>query len=383
MSLIQHLSNPELDGHLGRNRCTDKPCRIRAQNDLEAVGVWLKEYAHKPTTYRSYKKEAERLILWSLIERHIPFSSLMREDLEAYVQFLADPKPHQVWCGPKGSRARRREDPSWRPFVGPLSPSTRDTAISIIDSLFGYLVSAAYLQHNPLGLMRRKSARKSRLEAAQAQLSERILEDDEWHAMLVTLHATPETSARERDEKARLRFLVALLFLTGLRIHELETHTWGAFAQIRGDCWLWVQGKGDRLGKVPVNEELLGEITRFRRHLKLPDLPQRDETGAIIPSWHSERPLCARQMSNLLKALALRTAQTFRHDPAKSRKLQSFSPHWLRHLSASWQDRVGIRFGHIKANHRHRSDDTTRRYVHALDKERHEDMGKLRLFTPL
>ena len=41
------------------------------------------------------------------------------------------------------------------------------------------------------------------------------------------------------------------------------------------------------------------------------------------------------------------------------------------------QDRAGIKFKHIQANHRHGSEETTRRYVHAFDEERHLDMEKL------
>jgi hypothetical protein len=41
------------------------------------------------------------------------------------------------------------------------------------------------------------------------------------------------------------------------------------------------------------------------------------------------------------------------------------------------QDRAGVSFKHIRANHRHENDETTRRYVHAIDKERHQDMQKL------
>jgi integrase len=380
VSLIKQLDNLTLDGTQGNNRCLPESCQISARNDLEAIRCWLSEYELKPTTHRAYQKEAERLLLWSVLERRKPLSSLGRDDFETYWQFLSNPEPRHVWCGPKGSRVRRREDPSWRPFVGPLSPSAKDTALAIIDSLMGYLVSASYLKFNPLSLMRRKTRQQNRFDARKVTISERILEDDEWQALLTTLHALPELSSRERDEKARLRWLVAVLFLLGLRINELETHTWRSFAQVRGDWWFWVKGKGDKLGKVPVNEELLHEMIRFRRHLRLPDLPSPDETGAIVPSWQSNKPLSGRQMSHLLKSLATQASAHFADEPAKMAKLKRFSPHWLRHLSASWQDRAGIRFGHIKANHRHQSDETTRRYVHAIDKERHDDMAKLKLF---
>lgn len=43
--------------------------------------------------------------------------------------------------------------------------------------------------------------------------------------------------------------------------------------------------------------------------------------------------------------------------------------YWLRHLSATIQDRADIEFRHIRANHRHEDDETTRVNVHCLDNE--------------
>ncbi|MEI6805834.1 MAG: site-specific integrase, partial [Myxococcaceae bacterium] len=148
------------------------------------------------------------------------------------------------------------------------------------------------------------------------------------------------------------------------------THTFGHFRQIQDDWWFFVTGKGDKSAKIPVNDDLLNELMRFRRQLRLSELPEPDERYPLIPSWRSQGSLSTRQMSSLIKNLALKT---------DIEKLKKLSPHWLRHHSASMQDRAGIRFTHIKANHRHENDQTTRRYVHSLDKERHEEMQKLKL----
>ena len=64
---------------------------------------------------------------------------------------------------------------------------------------------------------------------------------------------------------------------------------------------------------------------------------------------------------------------------AKKSKLESLSPHWLRHLSASHQDQVGISGTIIQANHRHGSFSTTRIYLHAEDKIRANEMEKLKM----
>ncbi len=83
-------------------------------------------------------------------------------------------------------------------------------------------------------------------------------------------------------------------------------------------------------------------------------------------------------MSNLIKELAKQAAQYFLNEPQIQQKLLRFSPHWLRHLSASAQDLAGISFTHIKHNLRHQNEQTTRQYVHAHDDERHQDMEKLK-----
>ena len=65
-----------LDGHAGTNRATGGIAQIAAANDFEAIRAWLARVADKRTTIDSYRKEAERLLLWSLVELGKPLSSL-------------------------------------------------------------------------------------------------------------------------------------------------------------------------------------------------------------------------------------------------------------------------------------------------------------------
>jgi len=85
-------------------------------------------------------------------------------------------------------------------------------------------------------------------------------------------------------------------------------------------------------------------------------------------------------MNKLLKKVALLAVEQYPNNKEKAQKLRKFSAHWLRHMSASMQDKMGVSFKHIRANLRHENDETTRRYVHALDEERHNDMQKLTMF---
>lgn len=372
------ISVSHLSGEKGTNRETEKHCQIHAKNDYEAIQCWLNEYRQKVTTYRVYQKESERLLLWAIFQCEKPLSSLDRDDFEIYFKFLDDPQPSHIWCAKDQGRGRKRGALAWRPFVSGLSVSAKQTAISSIDSLFNYLVDARYLSFNPLSLIRKRRIRKP-MQSSCISLQDRMLDIEEWYAMLDTLDNFPENSDIQKHEKERLRFLVHILYFLGLRIHELATHTWSSFCKIENEWWFYVIGKGDKEGMIPVCDEFLRSIISYRAFLKKSPYPNIEEHTPIICSLTSGEAITPRQMNKLLKRLAIETTNKFQNNSEKVRKLKKFSAHWLRHLSASMQDRAGIKFKHIKENHRHENDDTTRKYVHSINKERHHDMQKMKL----
>jgi len=190
----------------------------------------------------------------------------------------------------------------------------------------------------------------------------------------------PETPSSAQFEKYRLRFIIEILCLLGLRVGELTTHTWNAFREEEGAWWFFVLGKGDKPGKIPVNEELLSAIKRYRLFMGLSPLPNPEDTIPIITPWHGKKPISSSHINKALKRLAIQTADIyFANQPYKHEKLKGFSAHWLRHLSASMQDQAGISFTIIQANMRHKSGETTRQYIHAMDRKRHEEMNKIKL----
>src|SRR3546814_7750975 len=77
-------------------------------------------YHDSSHTFRSYRKEATRLLLWATQVRGKPVSSLTREDVIAYEAFLA--QPPATWCD--DGLARRGEHR--RLFVGPLAERSEE-----------------------------------------------------------------------------------------------------------------------------------------------------------------------------------------------------------------------------------------------------------------
>jgi site-specific recombinase XerD len=347
-------------------------CKIRAGNDVEAMERWLDEYFDKPATFRTYKKEAERFLVWCAYARATNLMSLNRDDVEAYIQFLRNPTPKDMWCGPRKKRDTKR----WYPFAGPLQESAINTALASLNSMMSYLVDARYLDFNPFSLVRKKNRFHQRLSEHVFSVHERILEEAEWRALLQTIEEEPEHEDIARFKKNRLRFLIAVLFLLGLRVDEVSKARFSDFRKMQGKWWFFVRGKGDRLGKIPVNSSLLQAIFSYRHANTWVPLPDNDDSFLIV-SINKNKALTVRQISNLIKDLAYKTAQKFEEHSPSWVKLRKFSPHWLRHLSASRQDLAGISFTNIKSNLRHQSEQTTRIYVHAYDDERHKDMEKL------
>jgi hypothetical protein len=67
-------------------RAHPEKCLLMAGNDHEAIAAWLASKRRTTddkelsATQRSYRKEAERLLLWAILERKKALSSLSVED---------------------------------------------------------------------------------------------------------------------------------------------------------------------------------------------------------------------------------------------------------------------------------------------------------------
>ena len=362
MTLLLQLPKtfkPKVD--LDKSIVNPNDCQIDADNDLRAVQAWLNRY-DKKTTYRAYKKEVERFILWCICERGLYLHELKVNDFEAYFKFLQNPSVR------------------WSDKIEkPLCKSSLILSIRIIGSFMSYLTNANYLKANPMKLLKTSQLLKQQVEERKYQVWSRMLEEDEWLAIQNTLANLPEETERPIDYKLKVQFLFALLYLLGLRIHEVANHTWGAFRKLNGQWWFMALGKGDRLGHIPVNDQLLSMVKIYRLHLGKMPLPEPNECEYLIVSSRTTQPLKTRQLFRMVKDVGRLASEQFKNNPSKYQKLLNFSPHWLRHLSASHQDKAGISGTMIQANHRHGSFSTTQIYLHSEDARRFEEMQKLRM----
>lgn len=244
-----------LDGRAGANRAPQEACLLAASNDYEAILAWLSRWSASPNTRRAYRKEAERLLAWAIVERGKAMSSLMAEDCVAYRDFLLDPQPRERWCGPMVARF----SPAWRPFTGPLSLRSARQAVAILRGLFEFLSRQGWLRGNPWDAVPMPKPAASRIQV------ERALTVETWTALDAWLRerAAPPDAWRWRAARAA----VVLLRDTGLRIAEAAGATTDRLAELAPDertpgLWgeLTIVGKGGKQRTVPVSEAAIGAL---------------------------------------------------------------------------------------------------------------------------
>ena len=351
---------------------------IDANSDVEAIGEWLVEYRSSPQTQRAYRREAERLLLWSA-EQGLSLGKIRRDHLDAFEAFLADPRPRERWIGP----TRPRHDDDWRPFRGPLSPSSRRQSLVILQGMFGWLAEAGWVNHNPFRLMRDK---RRRLDNRQGRI-ERYLERPLWEWLWAWLNrgpAWPEeekgASPREHFEWQRRRLVFGFAYLLAPRIGEMTAARMGDFHRREGRWWWRVTGKGDKLAVIPVPPDMVALLTEWRLALGLAPEPLPDDATPLVRALDGQRGLGDNRLYRLIRdtfgeaAVALEAEQG-EGGRLGAMRLRQATPHWLRHTALTHQAQAGVELRYLAATARHSRLDTTSRYLHAEDEAWHRQQA--------
>lgn len=352
---------------------------IDAKNDAQAISSFLLEFRDAPLTLISYSKEIERLLLWCIHIAKLNISSLRRNHLMAYQDFLKNPEPKNVWVGAKVKRqlADGSANPNWRPFGKALSSTTINKVITILDSFFNYLVQTNYLTGNPLAVDRRRKKRNK----TKPQLIDRYLEIDEIYSVLNALSNYAQKNNQETFQVVRARYIILLLFYTGLRIAEAANHAMGNFIQREENWFLRVTGKGKKLREIPVPDDLLDALADFRKSVGLlsPEPKFREKTP-LIPMQNLKQPISIRRIDQILKwAFNLGAQQFDESEPRRASKLRSASAHWLRHSYVTYLLNSGAPLKVVQENAGHSDVGTTMHYRHVAQTDRHEATRTLSL----
>ena len=423
----------ELDGSLGRYRAHHDHCLIDARNDLEAILAWVKsrrgltpqQKASKKSrggdmpidgvgygsgddhdtggagqwhwlsalshTQRGYLREAERFLLWAIVQKRKALSDMNVQDCAEYRDFLADPRPADLWCGPRNAR---RGTPAWRPFEGPLSPRAQHQSVVVLRGLFSYLNRVNYLAGNAWHGVDLPLRFGAKINVG------RSFTMGQWDFIEQRLAALPPRGSRDR-----LDFALTLLYRTGLRLSEavnarVDDLTWEEYPPDRHDqaavqgWWLNVVGKGDKPREVPLPEAVLEKLRVYftARGLnsdlhhagnqgayllgKVADLRERAPWAATARDAYDPKAGIGAaalygQLKGFFRACAIALEET---DEPAAKRFRAASTHWLRHTYASHRMARGATVETTRDNLGHASLATTTVYVTTEKKRRMKEV---------
>ncbi|MDO3382385.1 hypothetical protein [Gilvimarinus algae] len=269
-----------LDGSNGLYRVKHpRDNRLKVDTDTEAVEEWLSRAASaSKQTYLGYRKEAQRLHAWSLVERNKPLSSLTTEDMSAYMSFLRHPLSSKgvLWtCNwrydplalnehgtlglwrplhyrPNAIHPNRyqenrmydyressellhltptikrikRGSREWRPFDGPLGESSVIFSMRVIKRLMLFLSEFGYISKCPLTIYNNRSEAEP-----HPAMMPRSFDENTWDFFWKFLNfkvdtplqkeASTKAINRERRIWKRNRVICATLYFLGIKLGEL------------------------------------------------------------------------------------------------------------------------------------------------------------------
>lgn len=325
---------------VGSNRAPQQQCKLKATNDFEAIQEWLGLRPSGSHTWRAYRREAERFLLWSVFARKTPLSALTSSDCVAYRDFLAN--PGSEWCG---QRHRVRWSPAWRPFEGPLSTSAAETAVTILSAMCEWLTRRRYLDTNPWDGVP-KSVRPPAMPTSRAFTRRQWSRMEEWMAEL------PDDLRSQR-----LRLIIGFAYRSGMRESELANAKveWLRREEIDGAVkWsIMVLGKRMKWRQVALpasairllmdyfearglSRELLSNPPQTPLIAALPrgqaPDPDLDATPIATEIEVDGQALTPGRIYEIVKdSFARCAAMIASSDPDSAKRFLSASTHWLRH----------------------------------------------------
>lgn len=384
----------EFSGVTGANRNYSSRCGLAARDDKQAIEAWLASFGpERRHTLRSYRKEAERFLLWTIFERGKPLSSATTEDCTSYRDFLdaLDGNTFWFWRLPRerwiGSRSTRWSD-DWRPFAGPLSASSQKLAVTVLTAMCEWLVRQRYLDLNPWDGV--PSARN----AAGRIRADHSLTLEQWRTVMACCE-----DIEERDEAFyRLRFALLLAYGMGLRLSEMtrlmvarhqerkgEPHI-GLKPSPDGAGWnLDVLGKGEKLRAVPMPDVVLLALQDYMEERGLGSDPSRwPETTPLLASLSklhqhavpAGQALSESALYRVFRAHFRRTARRM-ESLRDMQHLHSASTHWLRHTHATHALEAGAEIQEVQENLGHSSVAVTAIYTHASQRRKKKAVEQL------
>ena len=324
---------------------------------------FLKSYSRKSeATYRSYRNEVERLLLWSWTVANKSIVSLRRADLEAYFDFVHSPPANWVALSVadrfRPIDGQSRQNQNWRPFVVKIAKQDRRKALdngltmpattsghslsheamkicySALSCYYDYLTDESYAFGNPIPAIRKQSPF---LIIGTTSKSIKRLSDLQWDYVLDCARA-----AADKEADHETLFVIAMLKTLYLRVSELSDRSnwepvWKHFWQDSdGNSWLKVLGKGNKLRDVSVPNSLWPYIKRYQDYRQSQSV-SFGLNAALVAKNRGVGGMTARQLRRIVQYAFDVAHEKMRAEGfvEEAQALREATTHWLRHTGAS------------------------------------------------
>jgi site-specific recombinase XerD len=342
---------------------------LQLEQDGLAIQAWLKARASRSAqTERAYRREAQRLWVW-LREQQLSLQRLTLSDLHRYYDHLRQPPAH--WLRPRKPFANQVLLDTQLMIAG-LNENALAYTRRILSLLFGYLYDAGYVTRNWVKL----SERPHTISHEQHQ---RVLTPEQWQWLWAWLNSRPRHTVITDGHFMRDRWLMYVLYQTGLRREEVAQAVMGD-VRPQGAGWvLSVVGKGRKQRLITLHRDWMHELAEYRYWLGLLQ---------PIPAPQEQTPLvCALTPRDRLRALTPRAigltiqqigqqAAAVCDNPYWAVQFAQLSTHWLRHTNATHRLLAGASLETTQDELGHADPKTTRLYVKTLDQQRRADVDK-------
>lgn len=370
------------------------------EKDYAICVDFLLAYRGSPDTFKSYRREVERLCQWSWLIVKKSILSLSRNDIINYIEFST--KPPVEWISIKSTPrfievdSKRIANPEWRPFLVrkskidntlKLSPKQYKMSSATVRSLFAgigtfytFLIQEQLIQYHPVHSIRQKN---QFLLKKQSNRISRTLSKQQWQAVIET---TIEQSMIDKTFHRHV-FILSACYLLGLRISELVptyryTPTMGDFYKDHNNLWWFVTiGKGNKEREIAVPNSMLNALTNYRNFLQLPTkLPIKGEKTPILPKTKGYGSIGERHVRNLIQACFDMAIEKLRQDNNHelADDLSAATAHWLRHTAISHDVEHRPR-EHVRDDAGHHNISVTDLYIDTERNQRHESAKNKKL----
>ncbi|WP_281645183.1 tyrosine-type recombinase/integrase [Parendozoicomonas sp. Alg238-R29] len=306
--------------------------KLGVDSDQDALALFLRRAARRSDeTLRRYTRELVRFTAFIRQERLKSYTECTVADIEVYVSFLHTPWAH--WQEP----GMDKSNPEKVFFPNPITPGkSTDQIITVLNSFFSYLQATGYLSGNPV-----HGFDKSGEKVARGHGETRFFYEDEWAVIVEAIQQYPNHKPRHSLEKARLEYIFGVAYGLGLRQSEMANHTCNDIRQDRyGDLSLLIKGKGRRLRQLPVNDNIMQTIIKYRNFHNLDGFAKDGFPLAPclrpIAEDGSFRAMSQRQIRKWFAQFMEHCAAKAKvHDQDLAQRLLTKSFHSLRHTTLS------------------------------------------------